>query len=209
MNSIRIFIIIFIELSNFMLLWNFLNKSSEKRLLKSTVIVLFTSLLVLVTNYLYAPVEFFINYIFLFLMIKISFKKNIKQLLLEFSLLLSFFAILQLVTIIMLRIINSAFMDKDIFLNNLTANIICFLISLCICRCINYKKLSILYQQESSKIYFFSINLLIYILTAKWMWNFKRQMFLEEIIIFLIIPAVYIFGNTVFLIQHIRNSELK
>lgn len=209
MASYRIFIITFFEVSNFIFIWNLFNKSYEKRLFKSTLIVLSTSLVVVLSNYIYPSIEFIINYGFLFLMIKISFKKNIKHLLLEFTFLLSIFAIMQLVVIIVLRAFSSSFMIEDVFINNLTANLVCSLISFCIYKFVSYEKLLILYNQTSSKIYFLSINLLIYIIIIKWIWNFRRALFLEEIVIFFIIPVMFIFGNMIFAVYYTKNSELK
>lgn len=209
MSSYRIFALTFLEVASFMLLWSLFNKRQDKRFYKSMLIVFCTSVVVVITNYIYPSMEFLINYIFLFMMIKLSFKKNSKHLILEFSLLLSIFGILQLIIISVLRVFSSAFMTEDIFLNSLTANILCLLISFCAYKYVHHDKLIIIYKQESSKIYFFSINLLIYIITAKWVWNFERQVFLEEIVMYLLIPLIFILGNMVFLVHHTRDNELK
>ena len=72
MNDYKIFILISLEVGSFMLMWNMFNKNYEKRLYKSAVIVLFTSLVVVITNYIYPSLQFFVNYLFLFLAIKAS-----------------------------------------------------------------------------------------------------------------------------------------
>jgi two-component system, LytTR family, sensor histidine kinase AgrC len=209
MSSCRIFALTFLEVANFMLLWNLFNRRQINRIPKSVGIVFFTSIVVVLTNYIYPTIEFLINYIFLFMMIKFIFKKNIKHLLLEFALLLAIFGILQLVVIAVLRLFSATFMMEDIFLNNLAANLMCLFLSFCAYKFVRYEKLLILYKQESSKIYFFSVNLLIYIVTAKLVWNFERQMFLQEIVMYLIIPVIFILGNMVFLVHHTRNNELR
>jgi sensor histidine kinase regulating citrate/malate metabolism len=109
----------------------------------------------------------------------------------------------------MLRTIRPTFMINDIFINNLIANIICNLISLCIFRFTYPEKLINLYKQEMPKVNIFSINLLIYTLVAKWMWNFKREIFLEEAILFLIVPAIFILGNMIFFTHQIKESEFR
>jgi two-component system, LytTR family, sensor histidine kinase AgrC len=209
MSSLKIFILIFLEVGSFMLLWNIFNKKYEKRLFKSIVILIFTSLVVVLTDYIYAPLQFFINYLFLFLAIKIAFKKKVKYLLLEFGLVLSIFGILQLAVIVMLRVSIPTFMAKDDFINYIIANLICILVSFCTYKYIPYGKLIVFFKQESSKIYFFSVNLLIYIVTAKWAWNFKRHEFLDEIALYLTIPIVFIVANLLFLEYHTKNNELK
>lgn len=115
MKDYKIFILIFLEVGSFMLLWNMFNKKYEKRVYKSVAIVLFTSLVVVITNYIYPPLQFIVNYLFLLLAIKLAFKKNIKYLLLEFGLVLAIFGIMQLAIIIMLKLATPAFMAKESF----------------------------------------------------------------------------------------------
>jgi signal transduction histidine kinase len=100
-------------------------------------------------------------------------------------------------------------MAKDEFINNLIANLICLAVSCCTYKFIPYGKLIIFFRQESSKIYFFSVNLLIYIVTAKWVWNFKRHEFLDVIALYLTIPIVFILANMFFLEYHMKNNDLK
>jgi len=70
-------------------------------------------------------------------------------------------------------------------------------------------RLTIFFKQKSSKIYFFSVNLLIYIVTAKWVWNFKRHEFVDEIALYLAIPIVFILANLFFLEYQMKNNEIK
>jgi two-component system sensor histidine kinase AgrC len=209
MKDYKIFILIFLEVGSFMLLWNMFNKKYEKRFYKSAFIVIFTSLIVLITNYIFPPLQFFVNYLFLFLAIKLAFKKNIKYLLLEFGLVLGIFGIMQLVIIIMLRLFIPTFMVKGDFIFLLIANLICMVLCFCMYRYASDGKLIIFFKQKSTKIYFFSVNLLIYIITAKWVWNFKRLEFLDEIALYLAIPIVFILANLFFLEFQMKNNEIK
>lgn len=209
MKDYKVFILIFLEVGSFMLLWNMFNKKYEKRFYRSAIIVILTSLIVLITNYIYPPLQFFVNYLFLFLAINVTFKKKIKYLLLEFGLVLSIFAIMQLVIIIILRLSIPAFMGKDDFIYLLSANFICMILSAYCYRYASYEKLTIFYKQESSKIYFFSVNLLMYIVVAKWIWNFKRYEFLDDIAIYLVIPVIFILANLFFLEYQMKNNEIK
>jgi two-component system sensor histidine kinase AgrC len=209
MKDYKIFILIFLEVGSFMLLWNMFNKKYEKRFYKSSIIIIFTSLVVLITNYIYPPLQFVVNYVFLLLTIKLLFKKNIKYLLLEFGLVLSIFGIMQLVIIIMFRFAAPAFMAKGDFLYLLIANLICLVLCFCMYRYVSDGKLVIFFKQKSSKIYFFSVNLLIYIVTAKWVWNFKRHEFLDEIALYLAIPIIFILANLFILEYQMKNNEIK
>ncbi len=49
----------------------------------------------------------------------------------------------------------------------------------------------------------------MYIITAKWIWNFKRYEFLDDISIYLVIPIVFILANLFFLEYQMKNNELK
>lgn len=209
MSNYKIFIVVLLEVGSFMLLWNMFNRDYEKTVLKSIAIVFCTSLVVLITNYIYPPLQFFVSYLFLFLAIKLTFKKNIKYLLLEFGLVMAVFGIMQLTLIIILRLSIPDFMAKDDFIYLLIANIICMLLSLYIYKYLSYGKLKIFFKQESSKIYFFSVNLLIYIVIAKWVWNFKRHEFLDVIALYLVIPIVFILANLFFLEYNMKNNEMK
>lgn len=209
MSDYKVFILILMEVGSFMLLWNMFNKKYEKRLMKSILIVLFTSLAVVLTNYIYPPVQFLVNYLLLFLAIRMAFKKNIKYLLLEFGLVLAISGIIQLAVIIILRASIPTFLAKDNFAYNFTAGLICMLLSFCTYKYVSYGKLILLFRLESPKIYFFSVNLLIYNVIAKWVWNFKRHDFLDEIALYLIIPVIFILANLFFFEYHMKNSELK
>jgi signal transduction histidine kinase len=209
MSDYKVFILILLEVGSFMLMWNLFNKAKDSRLLKSVLIVLFTSLVVLITNYIYPPIQFLANYLFLFLAIKIAFHRNIKYLLLEFGLVLVVSAIVQLVVIILLRLLTPGLLEKNEFAFLLLANMICMLISFCIFRYTPYKRLVIFYKQESARIYLLSINLLIYILIAKWIWNFRRDSFMDGITLYLIIPAAFILVNVVYLDIHLKRNDLK
>jgi two-component system, LytTR family, sensor histidine kinase AgrC len=209
MSDYKIFILILLEVGSFMLLWNMFNKTYEKRFYKSVYIVLLTSIVVLITNYIYPPMQFFVNYLFLLLAINIAFKKSLKYLLLEFGLVLAIFGIMQLIIIILLRLSIPAFMAKDDFLYLLIANLLCMIFSFCSYKYVSYGKLMIFFKQESAKIYFFSLNLLMYIVTAKWIWNFKRPEFLDDIALYLVIPIVFILANLFLLEYHMKNNEIK
>ncbi|MTK10708.1 MAG: GHKL domain-containing protein [Clostridiaceae bacterium] len=209
MNNYKIFILTFLEVGSFMLLWNRVNKKYENRLYKSTLIVLFTSLVVVITKNIYPPLHFLFNYSFLLLAIKLTFKKNIKHLVLEFGLLMAILGIMQLAIIVMIRFSIEAFMMKDEFIYLFIANLIGVLLSFCIYKYASYEKLTIFFRQESSKIYFFSVNLLMYIVIAKWIWDFKRHEFLDEIALYLVIPAVFILANLFLLEYEMKNNEVK
>lgn len=209
MNDYKIFILIFLEVGSFMLLWNMFNKKIEKRFYKSAVIVIFTSVVVLITNYIYPPLQFFVNYLFLLVIIKLTFKKNIRYVLLEVGLGLVISGIMQLVIIIMLRLSIPAFRAKDDFIFLLIANLLCMLLSFCMYKYISYEKQIIFFRQKNSRIYFFSLNLLMYMVTAKWIWNFKRHEFLDEIALYLAIPVVFILANLFFLEYQMKNNEIK
>ena len=45
--------------------------------------------------------------------------------------------------------------------------------------------------------------------TAKWIWNFKRHEFLDEITVYLTIPVVFITANLFFLEYQMKNNEIK
>lgn len=209
MNNYKIFILIFIEVGSFMLLWNMFNKKYEKRLCKSAFIVLFTSLVFLIINYINMPLQFFLNYLFLLLAIKLIFKKSIKHLLLEFGLIMVICGILQLFIIIMFRLFIPTFMVKDVFIYLLVANLICILLSFCIYKYASYEKITIFFRQKSYKIYFFSVNLVIYMIIAKWACDFKRFEFLEDIILYLVIPVVFILANLFLFEYQMKNNEIK
>lgn len=209
MNGYKVFIIMCLEVGSFMLLWNLFNKNYENRLFKSILIVVVTSLIVIPISYIYPPVQFIVNYLVLFLAIKMAFKKKTKYLLLEYGLVLAIFGVMQLAVIIILRVSVTAYLANDEFIFNLIANLICMLLSFFTCKYVSYGKFIIFFRQEGAKIYFFSVNLLIYIITAKWVWNFKRHDFLDEIALYLVIPVVFILANLFFLEHHTKSSEIK
>lgn len=209
MSNIKLFLITCAEIANFILLWNTFNKGSNKQVQKGIFIVFSTALVIMVTKQFYPSMLFIFHYCFLLVILKIFFKKSIKSLFLEFSLIILICMILQLISISVIRIIQISLIAEDVFLNNLSASILALIITLLAVKLIKSEGVQLLYKQTRSKIYFFTVNLFLYIIAAKWLWNYKRQIVVDEALIFILIPAAFIIGNTVYLIYQIRNSELK
>jgi sensor histidine kinase regulating citrate/malate metabolism len=49
----------------------------------------------------------------------------------------------------------------------------------------------------------------MYIVIAKWTWNFKRYEFLDEIVLYFVIPIVFILANLFLLQYEMKNNEIK
>lgn len=209
MDRFIIFILTLIEISGFMLLWNLINKECSNRVIKSIIVVFSTALIVTASTFIEIDINSLVSYLFLLLAIKITFKKEINQLLIEFSLLACLCIMLQLVIIFIFSIYDITLLKGMDFLKSLAADITYFLIILCIYKFVPIEKISIIYKQKRTQIYFFCFNLMVYIIWAKSTWDYARPSSIYGIALFLALPAIFIVGNIFLSIRHMRNKELQ
>lgn len=192
-----------------MFLWNLINRQYSKRLIKSVLIVAITSSFVVATTLISLNINSLIDYFFLILAIKVMFKKNFNRLITEFCLLACVCIILQLIIIFIFNIHSIPELEGNDFYKSLSADITYLLVTICIYRFAPIKKLTIIYKQNSTQIYFFCFNLMIFIVSAKCVWDYSRPLPINTTIIFLAIPAILILGNIALSVYHIKNKELQ
>ncbi|GLC30690.1 sensor histidine kinase [Clostridium omnivorum] len=180
----------------------------EKRDIKKyCFIIILTSMFTILTNSVSISVSNYFNYIFIIVLIIILFKKKIDEALMELGIVLAALMIIQLVIMAMIKLTKIVFV-KD-FYHGFTINSI--LIGLCIY--INkFSPIGKIYNDNKSyirKVYLFIINILFYILTAKFMWETNRKFFNESMLYISAISIGFLAFNIIFLVNNIKYERQK
>jgi len=207
MNNSKVFILMVLEVGSFTILWNIFNRRQKNRFLRSVLVVACTSIVTILTNYIVPPMQFLINYLVLFLMLWLVFQKDINVHMLEFGLTMAILSVLQLVVLLILRFVFPGSWEKDEFPFLLLADSVCVVLSLLLYRYAPYRRMLVFHRQASAGMYCLSINLIIYIIVVKWIWNFKITDFLENVYLYLTIPILFILVNLFCLVYQTKRRE--
>lgn len=206
MNIIKEFITTFIELSAFTLLWQKFRLKEEKTFLKNIIIISTSSFIMAVTsnmNIYYNMIFSFLTYVSL---VSYFYGKKFIATFLEFCLFLTTIMILQLIVIFSLNVLN---LNKCLepFLFNLSANFIILMIVIGIYYLIS-DEINIA-RIDSRIIYYFIINLTVYIVAFKIIWNYDKNIILDNILVIILIQAVLFILNLILYYYIIKINEEK
>lgn len=206
MTYVQIFILTSMEVTAMMLILDSLIEENRD-IKKYCFIIILTSIFTVLTNSISLVVSNYFNYIFVIVLIMILFKKKIDEVLMELGIVIAAIMIIQLLIMSMMKLSKIVFI-KD-FYHGFTTNSI--LIALCIY--INkFSPIGKIYNEYKSyirKVYLFIINILFYILTAKFMWETNRNLFNESMLYISAISIGFIAFNIIFLVNNIKYERQK
>lgn len=200
------FITTAIELSVFMLLWKKFRLKEKNTFLKDIMIILISSFVMAVTS----NMKIYYNMIFSFLtyisLVSYFYRKKFTATFLEFCLFLTTIMILQLIGMFCLNILN---LNKYLnpFLFNLCINFIMFIIVISLYYLIP-DEINIA-RIDSRIVYYFIVNLTVYIMAFKIIWNYDRNIILDNIVVIISIQAVLFVLNLILYYYIIKINEDK
>lgn len=206
MDTAKEFITTVIELSAFMLLWKKFKLKEEKTFFKDIIIILISSFVVAVTSNMkvyYNMIFSFSAYVYL---VSYFYRKKFTAAFLEFCLFLTVIMILQLISMFTL---NALSLNKYLepFLFNLCANFIVLIIAIVIYYLVP-DKINIA-RIDSRIVYYFIINLAIYIAAFKIIWNYDKNIILDNIVVIISIHAGLFVLNLILYYYIIKINEEK
>lgn len=201
MSIIKYFFITFIELSAFMMLWQKFRLKEEKTFLKNLMIIIISALTMAVTNNMKIYYNMLLSYSILIFSVSYFHRKKFIDTLLEFCLILILIILLELIVMFSLNFFNvNHYVDSFLFLS--ITNIIILTISIGIHYLIP-KKINIL-KINSNITYYFTINFLAYIIIFKIIWQYDKNLILNNIFLIILVQAILLILNLI-LYQHITN----
>lgn len=206
MGIAKEFITTVVELSAFMILWKKFRLKEEKTFLKDIIIILISSFVVAVTS----DIKIYYNMIFSFLayvsLVSYFYRKKFTAAFLEFCLFLTVIMILQLISMFTLNALNlNKYLEP--FLFNLCANFIVLIIVIVIYYLVP-DKINIA-RIDSRIVYYFIINLIVYIAAFKIIWNYNKNIILDNIAVIILIHAVLFILNLILYYYIIKINEEK
>lgn len=208
MNLFKIFILSALELSSLIIVWSLFNKKRSKLILKNIIIIIISSLIILVTDYINIEFSNIINYIIIIMLIYFLYKKRLYDVILEFDITIIILFIVQIFFTIALLIINRGFNFYS-FKNGLIVNIILLLVSILMYYLLPLDKFYKRYILNNYKIKTLTLNLTIWIIGFKLLWDYNIKFFIHNMLIYMVFILFFILLGYILYIQNIELNKRK
>ncbi|BAH05390.1 GHKL domain-containing protein [Clostridium kluyveri] len=198
MNNYELFFSSFTELISILILFNAFNKNSQNKFIKSFIIILLSSIVVVITNSFTSWIGTLINFAFLVFMLMFFYKKNMRDLVIEYTFIIVFVMVMELIVDRTLTVFVFGELNSE-FLNYIFTNTIMIILCACVYFCLTDKIIFNMYKRID-KLYFLLINLIIYGIIAKLIWESDKYIILENAFAFIMIPIVMCIVNLIFIV---------
>ncbi|MBU3101486.1 MULTISPECIES: sensor histidine kinase [Clostridium] len=197
----------FIELFIFMLLWSQFCLKDKNNLLKNLSVILIEIIILIIINKTNVYVDFFIRYMSMVILIKIIYKRSYMRTIVELIVLSCINMILQIIIISCANLIGFPYSGKYVMrIVFLLIELVCAII---ITRC-NFSKIAKKIMKVDSKIlYYFAINLGLYIIFSKFIWEYNKNIILDNLLVYIFIIVSMISLNIFLYYYIIKISEDK
>ncbi|WP_368489784.1 sensor histidine kinase [Clostridium sp. BJN0013] len=202
MNNYELFFSSFTELISILILFNAFNKNSQNKFIKSFIIILLSSIVVVITNSFTSWIGTLINFAFLVFMLMFFYKKNMRDLVIEYTFIIVFVMVMELIVDRILIVFVFGELNSE-FLNYIFTNTIMIILCIFVYFWITDKIIFNMYKRID-KLYFLLINLIIYGIIAKLIWENNKYIILKNVFVFIMIPIVMCVVNLIFII-YIQN----
>lgn len=199
MNNYELFFSTFTELISILILFNAFNKNWQNKFIKDFIIALLSSIVVVATNSFTSWIGTFINFVFLAFMIVFFYKKNIKDLVIEYTFIMVFVMVAELILDRLLIIFDISERLNSEFISYIITNMAMIVLCAGIYFCITDKVIFNMYKRIN-KLYFLLINFTIYGVIAKFIWENDKYIVLRDGFVFIMIPIVMCAVNLIFII---------
>ncbi|MDW8800705.1 GHKL domain-containing protein [Clostridium sp. A1-XYC3] len=184
MEIVKDFIVTFIESNAFMLFWCKFSLKTEDILFKNIPIAFISSLVMAVTYSIHKNFSMILTYIIMVSLISFFYKERFARTFLGFSIVLILIMILQLILMYFLGFLIS---DKyvDSFTYNASIQLVILLSSVAIYYFVPNKKMLDIIELNSKIAVYMIINFIGYILVFKVVWEYNKNLILNNIILFI------------------------
>lgn len=208
MEIVKDFVNTFIESNAVMILWCKFNLKTENILFKNISIAFITSLVMAVTHSVHGHYTIMLSYITMIYLISFFYKERIPKSLLGFCIILILIMILQLILIyILVFFVSSKYIGSFIF--NISIQSIIFLVSVSIYYFAPNKKIYNIVEMNSKIVFYIIINFAGYILVCKIVWEYNKNLILNNIIMFTSMLMIIFILNLILCYNILKIDEEK
>ena len=197
----------FIELTIFMLLWSKFSLKDKSNWLKNSFIVLIELIILMLLININNYIDVLIKYISMIFLIKFMYKRLFIMTLCEFIVFLGIHKILQILLIGCANLIGFPYLDT--FIWNITFLLIELIFIIIILRCSFSGKAKIVLKLESKILYYFVINLGLYILFCEFVWGYNKNIILNNLLVYIFIILLMLSLNIFLYYYIVKISEDK
>lgn len=209
MGTIQLFILSALEMSSTLILWNALNIKNKNTIHKNISIVILISIIIVLTNQLNVYISMAINYLSLITIIKITFNKRFIDTFYEFCIIALMNLFIELIYIILINLIFNIIIEKTYHYQGFLVSISTLITSIIIYKCVPLSNMFKKFNYSIKKTYVISINILIYVLILKVLWESNKELIVNNIILFITIPIILIIINVTYFKYLIKMTKQK
>ncbi|SDO69871.1 sensor histidine kinase [Clostridium gasigenes] len=200
LEIIQKFVVNSIELTVLMILWSKFSLKYENNWFKNLFIILIDSSIIIVTTNTNSYLNIIISYLSVIFLVKFIYRRLFIRTILEFIVVFFINIVLQSIIMAFVNLIGFTYSDNFIWNSSLLLFELSFIIV--ILKYTFSKKVRILFELESKILYYFVINLGLYILFSKFIWEYNKNIILNNLIAYILIILMLLSLN-IFLYYYI------
>lgn len=209
MGLVQLFILNALEMCATLILWNALNIKRKNNILKNMSVVILMSIIILLTYPMNVYIGVVINYLSLIMLIRITFNIRFIDAFYEFCMIALMNFVIQLIYTIPIKLIFNTIGLKYYFDQGFLITILALITSIIIYKRVPLGKLIEKFNYSIKKTYILLLNILIYVLISKIIWEHNNDLILDNIIALVIIPITFITINIMYFKYSIKRIEQK
>ncbi|MBU3136350.1 GHKL domain-containing protein [Clostridium gasigenes] len=200
LEIIQSFAVNFIDLTIFMILWSKFSFKYENKWFKNLFIILIGSSIMVVTTNTNSYLNIIISYLSVIFLVKFIYRRLFIRTILEFIIFFFIDIVLQAIIMAFVNLIGLTYSDNFIWKSSLLLFELSFVIV--ILKYIFSEKVRVFFELESKILYYFAINLGLYILFSKFIWEYNKNIILNNLIAYILIVLLMLSLN-IFLYYYI------
>lgn len=207
LEIIQKFVVNSIELTILMILWSRFSFKYENNWFKNLFIILIGSSIMVVTTNTNTYLNIIISYLSVIFSAKFIYKRLFIRTILEFIIFFFINIVLQAIIMAFVNLIGLTYSDNFIWKSSLLLFELSFVIV--ILKYIFSEKVRIFFELESKILYYFVINLGLYILFSKFIWEYNENIILNNLIAYILIILMLLSLNIFLYYYIVKISEDK
>ena len=175
----------FIELTIFMLLWSKFSLKEKNNWLKNSFIVLIELIILMTIRNVNFYIDLFVRYMGMIFLIKFVYKMPFLKTAFEFIIFACINMVLQIILISCANSVGFPYANK--FIWRISLLLIELIFVFFILKCNFTGKVKKILKLESKILYYFGINLGLYIIFSKFIWEYNKTIILDNLIVYIFI----------------------
>ncbi|MBU3111580.1 sensor histidine kinase [Clostridium lacusfryxellense] len=196
-----------IELTMFILLWSKFSLKEEKNWIKNLLIISIGTCLVMITRNMSIYMSVFIRYMSMISLMKFMYKRSFIKTIFEFVIYPCVIMIIEMLLIGCASLAGFSYLDNYVW--NINILLIELTLIFIIVRCNFSGKVKEGLKLESKILYYFVINLGLYILFSKFIWEYNKSIILNNLLVYILIMLSMLALNIFLYYYIVKISEDK